>query len=869
MIQPYTRVILFIAMFIVSMVGVAQENTPSIDSLQTGDAFTSAGPVAINLKLGAITTIDASQFNSGNINDPFQLVQGKVAGLLIAKAGNDPNEPFSVRIRGMNSVYLSNSPLIIVDGMPYPSLLSVDPMDISSITVIKNAATCAQFGINSQSGVVLIETKNGVEHGLFVRNYTALESPDLSNGPMTADQYMTAGGIDLGGRTQWNEEITRTALSNVTHVSYGDSKGTTSYYAALNYRNINGVLEESGFDNFNGRGRISQGLVNGRLRFSGDVSFSARRNDFSFPEAFKYTETFYPTSPVMLGSDYAQYQVFDQYNPAAMIRQNINDGTTSIIRGGLQGSFDLTSDLKLSAGFMAENQQNQNRQYWSRSSVWMGQFNTGYRREFFHQLKSNFGYSTLAWSRTAGESSFDVSAGLAFQNLNFLERNLTAYGFSTDDEGKAEIDNFESFDGGVYRLIHNAKTNLGINSYRGSFSWTHADRLMMTVNAATETYSDHTTGTTFGAALGFDFAANKKLGNIRQLKPIISWGRSAGAMPFFQNYNPRNIIQSWASLSGYDVTTEKRAEIDGGVDWSLNRIGGSLHIFSASTSDVIVQKFLANPNGTVTIDMVNEAGIRNSGIEIDLNATVIDRKNLVVSTSFNLATIRNAFRTDTDLEGYQALEYILFQGAGNLFALENNKPIGQIRGFSLREIDNLFRFRDIDRDGNFSYNSNDITTFGKPLPSAFFGWTTQISSGRWRTSAVFRGAMGHKLYNTNRRAYESPFFVPLYNAPPSILEAPLRDLQDVTYSSDYYMEKASYFTLDNLAVTYEFIRPGQRAFSCSVQIAVQNAFMLTGYDGSSPEPRLDYYGIAYAAGFDSQYTYADSRTFLVGIQFHN
>ena len=158
----------------------------------------------------AITNIKSEDFNVGNINDPQQLLQGKVAGLNISRVGGDPNEPFSVRLRGLSTFGANAQPLVIIDGVIGGSLNSVDPSDIESVNVLKDASAAAIYGTRGSSGVIIITTKSGkgiAQSGVEYNVYTASE--EISNMiPMASyDQFIAYGGLNLGSNNNWIDFI--------------------------------------------------------------------------------------------------------------------------------------------------------------------------------------------------------------------------------------------------------------------------------------------------------------------------------------------------------------------------------------------------------------------------------------------------------------------------------------------------------------------------------------------------------------------------------------------------------------------------------------------------------------------------------------
>jgi len=216
------------------------------DSLLDEVVLTGYGTQKKEELTSAITSISSEDFNGGNINDPQQLLQGKVAGLNIARVGGDPNQPFNIRLRGLSTFGANAEPLVIIDGVIGGSLDSVDPADIESVNVLKDASASAIFGTRGSSGVIIVKTKTGEggsRSGLEYRGYVSSEQ--ISNLiPMASyDQFLSNGGLDLGSNTDWVDLTSRTAISQVHNIAFtGSSDSGLTYRASLNYRDIEGVL---------------------------------------------------------------------------------------------------------------------------------------------------------------------------------------------------------------------------------------------------------------------------------------------------------------------------------------------------------------------------------------------------------------------------------------------------------------------------------------------------------------------------------------------------------------------------------------------------------------------------------------------------
>ncbi|MCB0582230.1 MAG: carboxypeptidase-like regulatory domain-containing protein, partial [Phaeodactylibacter sp.] len=227
----------------------------------------------------AVASIKAEDFNQGNVNSPAQLLQGKVAGLSIARPGGDPNGDFNIRLRGLSTVGANTEPLVIIDGVIGASLNSVDPNDIASIDVLKDGSAASIYGTRGSSGVILITTKQGKEGSAKVEysGQLALETVDETVNVLDAAGYRdfsqrVGKGTDLGSSTDWFGELTETGVSQVHNLSLSGGTAKTTYRVALNYRNVNGVASGTGFNQLNGRLNLTQRAFDDRMRLSANVA---------------------------------------------------------------------------------------------------------------------------------------------------------------------------------------------------------------------------------------------------------------------------------------------------------------------------------------------------------------------------------------------------------------------------------------------------------------------------------------------------------------------------------------------------------------------------------------------------------------------
>jgi iron complex outermembrane receptor protein len=757
--------------------------------------------------------------------------------------------------------------LIVVDGMPYSSLLNVDPLDIAKITVIKDAANAALFGMSSQNGVIAIETIKGKNHGLHVSHYSAIEFPNFNPGrALSRDEYLSLGGVDLGSNTNWEKEITQNGIANVTHVSYGAQKGSTEFYVGVNHRNVRGALDNSGFRSYNGNAKITQTLIANKLFISAQGSLTNRANKFSFVEAFRFAKTFLPTSPVRTpnNSGYTDYLTFENSNPEAIVQLNINDGETKISRYNFNVNYKITPAFEFSGGYGSERQENKNRKFWALEDRWRS-FQQGMREQIIQNLETSVGFFTANFSKKYDQSQLDISGGITIQNLDLKDEYLRAYGFETNEEAKSEINDLDDFQYGATRFTETFSKNQGSTRYHTSIGWSKQDRVFLNANLSREAYNDNISASAYGLSFGYNLIA-EKTGVLTQLTPRVSIGRTANARSFFQTYNPRDLTQSWRSTYNAKITPEKKTELTLGADFVVKKVISSITFFTSTTKNVLglEREFV----GTEFIYTLPGAGkIRNKGIELDVTLPVIEKENIMVSTGLNFSTITNTYLTSKPEVLFTPLEYILYMGGGaSQFSLENNKPVGQLHTLTYLGIENgQWKYQDTNGNGGIDYY-DDFEGHGRPLPSVYFGWTTAVKVKRIKANILFRSALGHYVFNAMAMGYIEDFQLHSYNAPATLVNSPVLNVYG-SRQSNYFLERANYLMLDNLSLEYDLFPRDRFRFNCGVNVAVQNLFTITNYSGVSPEARLDYNGAQYAAGFESQYTYRPARTFLLGLNF--
>jgi TonB-dependent starch-binding outer membrane protein SusC len=229
----------------------------------------------------AVTSVGTEQFNRGNFPSPTQLLQGKVAGLSVTRAGGNPNSQPTLRLRGISSFGATQSPLIVLDGVIGASIDAVDPNDIESFDVLKDASAAAIYGTRGAAGVILITTKKGSAKkgvsNVTINTFGAAEVATNLIPILSPEEFVSRGGTDYGSRTDWRDEITQTALNGTVNASVTGGFENTNYLASVNYRNNDGIVKGTNRETLNTRFNLNHGALNNRLRMNLGIGIYANK----------------------------------------------------------------------------------------------------------------------------------------------------------------------------------------------------------------------------------------------------------------------------------------------------------------------------------------------------------------------------------------------------------------------------------------------------------------------------------------------------------------------------------------------------------------------------------------------------------------
>ena len=430
------------------------------------------GTVTQKQVTSAVTSIDSEDFNAGNINDPTQLIQGKVAGLTISKPGGNANGGSTIRLRGISSFGGNSSPLIIIDGVVGANLNTVDPADIESVNVLKDGSAAAIYGIQASAGVIIVTTKRGRagRPQFSYRGYVSAEEVAKAQPVASASEYLDniervgdivrqraidAGQEDLpatgatiranqnfGGDTDWFEEVTRTGVSHVHNLSYSGGAEATTYRASVNYRDIQGIgVVNDGFRQINGRLSVTTRAVNDKLSLSADVTATDRQSDFIDPAVFQYATTFNPTFPVFANDPnanvpagvreqsnaifggYTEVQNFQYYNPVAIANTTNRSRSQRNILYSFRAGYDILDNWVLQASYSRNLENGVDKRFATRDSYFAGNASgadalKGTASRGTNNNRNDLFEITTTYNVDFGENDLELLAGYSWQEYD-------------------------------------------------------------------------------------------------------------------------------------------------------------------------------------------------------------------------------------------------------------------------------------------------------------------------------------------------------------------------------------------------------------------------------------------------------------------
>jgi len=862
----------------------------------------------------AVVGVKPEEFNRGNISNPAQLLQGKVAGLSITRAGGSPNAGFNVRLRGLSTFGANQSPLIVLDGVIGASIENVDPNDIESIDVLKDGSAAAIYGARGSSGVILITTtKKSNREGSTTVNVNTFGTVDQATNlipVLSPEEFIERGGTDFGSRTDWREELIQDAFSYTANASVSGGFGSTNYMASVNFRDNQGIVKGESNTRLNTRLNLSQSAINERLRLNVNLSFSNIDSESINGGAFRYATIYNPTAPVFEDTEdanerfggYFQRDLFDFFNPVALAQQQQFIGETKTALTSYRAEFDILPNLTVAAQYSQDRRNTLSGAFWSRQDFQVG-FGAGgsAQRNTFDRyqkiLETTLRYETDLFDGL----NMAVLGGLGFQTTRNQGFNARSRQFLFDL-------GWNNLGAGAIRVGNNTDMSSfanedQLNSAFGRVNFNYNNTFFFSASARAETYSgfgeNNQTGVFPAFSAGADFTQIFDMGVFTQFKPRVSYGITGNLPPsptlalgVFGNGNRIDldgdpltqndiyvgIVQN--SNPNRDLKWETKAEFNVGVDFAMfnDKLTASVDYYTRNISDLLFNVPVATgaPNpfdpgrfNTVGSTWVNLADLRAAGFEFALGVNQIALGEVRWTPNVNF-TLYDKTEIESLSAGDLGFDELRFATPGS--PGQNNNPI--IYNRVGEKVGDIYgpRLEGLTDGGEYilsTTNPDEFERLGNGLPAGEFGFANSFAYRNWSLNFFFRGTWGHDLYNSYRGFYENQ------DAGSNTWNSVVTDKTEFVTSTptfnSSYVEDASFVRLDNLELGYNVPTKSENLSNLRVYFAGQNLFTITNYTGIDPEARLtdaengDGFTTSLSPGIERRNTFFQVRSFTLGL----
>ena len=864
---------------------------------------------------GSVATVKSKDFNKGLVSSPEQLINGKVSGVQIMSNSGSASAGSTIRVRGGASLNASNDPLIVLDGVPLEQggisgnssnfLSMINPSDIESMTVLKDASSTAIYGSRASNGVIIITTKKGQQGAVKVNFNTtnSMQTRAQMVDMLSRDEFVNVinqFGTDnqkslLGtANTDWNDEVYRTAFGTDNNLSVsGSIDKWLPFRVSVGYYNQSGLVRKDNVERWTGNVVLTPSFFQDHLKLTINAKGTLNNNSFNNGGAVWAAATFNPTIPVYSGND-----KYGGYNEAL-------DADGYPVNAGVRNPRGLV-DLYDSK---------------SRVSRFIGSMDVDYKVHFLPDLKL---HATIGADYAKGDGTIYVP-GYAAQSFNKDEslsgsdykygpqknenRLLTLYANYAKyfENIKSNVDLTAGYDYQYWKSttpLYYTKSAAGTTlstvkasdyrhvmlSYYGRVNYSFDGKYLLTATVRRDASSRFSKDTRWGTfpsvALGWTLTEEPWLKDnkvVSNLKLRASYGVT-GQQEGIGNYNylpvyTSSVTGAEALINGQYITTYRPEAYVSDLKWEtttswnfgldfgfLNgRIGGAIDFYTRKTKDLLASvPTAAGTNFSKTI-LTNVGNVDSKGIEVSLNATPVQTKDWEWNLSYNFTwqnmKVKNlsltqggsqtnvkvgpsidAYQFQVLSEGYEPYMFYVYH---QLYDSETGKPIEGA-------------YADLNGDGEI--NDADLYRYHSPAPKYIMGLSTSLRYKQLTLGMSFRANIDNYVYNgmgMSTGAWETVSYnnSQLNNLNASFLKTGFKTRQ---YLSDYYVENASFLKLDNLSLSYNVGKINKWA-SLTVSAMVQNVFTITGYSGTDPE---------VPNGMDNSF-YPRPRTYSVslGLQF--
>ncbi len=885
---------------------------------------------------GSVVAISTDDFNKGGIATPTSLISGKVAGVQITSSGGDPGGSGTIRIRGGSSLNASNDPLIVVDGIPLSSgaaggsrsaLNSINPNDIETFTVLKDASATAIYGSRASNGVIIITTKKGKEGAGLKLSYEGklsyYEKPKSIDVLSSEDFIATIkerfpDHVDMLGtwtdpdgnaipytmlpegdregynqimhNTDWQDEIYQGTVGMDHNLTATGSYKTMPYRLSLGYTDQKGTLETSEFKRTTLSASLNPVFFDNHLKVNLNANGAFIKNRFANRGAINAALQMDPTKPVNnTDGAYGGYWAWLQNsgdpvtqatsNPVAQLQLRDDQSNANRIYGNVQLDYKMhfLPELKANLNLGYDKQSNDGDIYVPNFAAWSYDAQNGGGEDNHYKIESknellDF-YLNYVKDVENLKSRFDLMAGYSWQHF-----------WDKSDTYNSNIPDFDIEGQDYIRDTVNDESELYLVSFFGRFNYSYDDKYLFTAtlrNDGTSRFSEDNRWGLFPAfALGWKineeaFLKNSKTINLLKLR--LGWGITGqqdigGRYDYMGRYTYGNQFAQYPFGTSYYYTLrpegynanlkwEETTTFNIGIDFGLmnDRIYGSIEYYNRQTKDLL--SWVPVPAGSNLSNYINRniGELSNKGIEFSINSKIISQEDMFWELGFNA--------TYNDNEITELYQGASIETGGIAGGVGNNIQINavgqptytfyvyeQVYDNNGAPIEGMY----VDRNGDGQITSDDRYFYKDANADVYLGVSSNFTYKDWNLYMAGRANLGNYMYYNvlSENGWYNRMYRPEGPYLSNILsDAALTNFDVAQYQSDYYIQNASFFRMDEVTLSYTFRDIVNDKMDLRLSGTVNNAFVITNYDGVDPEIH---------GGIDNS-VYPRSRVWIFGV----
>ncbi|MGK9368353.1 SusC/RagA family TonB-linked outer membrane protein [Melioribacter sp. Ez-97] len=851
---------------------------------------------------GSVAAISAKDFDKRVITSPQELLIGKAPGVVANTLSGEAGAAAQIRIRGGSSITANNDPLIVIDNIPLEStgisgmanpLSTINPNDIESITILKDASATAIYGSRASNGVIIIKTKKGLKGAeRMLVNYTgnfSLSSPYNYMPVFSGDEFralvqdrvenhgLTSAALDRLGNanTDWQKEIYQVAPETEHNISIRHSIGSVPYRLSLGYLYQDGILKYNNIDRKNVTLNLTPTLLDGNLTMEINGNASWISNNFSNTDAIGSAVEFDPTQPVKNGNTrYGGYTAWTElssgdplnglpnniatHNPVARLeyRDNTSTATRYIVGGKFDYNIPYVPGLKAILNLGYDYYKTDGSDITDTLASWSYREPEYQIREYWQKKTNSLLDLYLNYNKELGINKFDFTGGYSYQHFyNEGENSNRAWDPTVPG---ARVTPYKN----EYFLI----------SFFGRLNYTLLDKYLLTATIrydGSSRFAENNRWGTFPAvAFAWKMTEEPFIGKsdlVNELKLRVSWGKT-GQQDIGDDYYPYIPTYTLSTAGAYyqfgdqfyptlrpdaydaNIKWEVLTSLNAGLDFSLlnNRVTGSIDVYKNNSDNLLNSIPIPVGSNFSNYLLTNVGSMVNKGVEVGLNITPILESDFSWDLGINMTYNKNEITklTLTDDPNYPGVNTgDIAGGVGNTvqkFAVGYPARVfflfTQVYDQNGNPIEGLY----VDKSGqggNVAGNELNKYYMKSPDPDYLVGISSRINYKNFDFSFSGRLSLGNYVYNNN--ASNRALYQQIYNQS-GFLSNILTDVKKTNFTtaqywSSFYLENASFFRMDVISVGYNFSSLFGNNIGGRIGLSVQNVFVITDYSGLDPE----------------------------------